>query len=111
MDGGWTDGWAGRRADEARRRRAGGAREALEAEFRAEDGRQAEEDVRAVLATPEGRRLMMLVADRARVFGSFARDCRGYQDLVYLSGRRDFGCELYELANRSAPGWTRQAFD
>lgn len=101
----------GLRADEVVRRRVEAAKKALDAEFVAEDARRGEEDVRTVLSTPEGRRFVMMIVGRSHVFGSVFAGCRGRDDLVYQTGRREFGCEIYALVNRCAPGLMRQAFD
>lgn len=99
------------RPDERRRSREADVRKRLRAGFGEEDERTGAEDVRAVMATPEGRRFMMMVVGRARVFGSVYDQCRQRDDLVYQTGRREFGCELYALVNRCAPGEMRRAFE
>jgi len=101
----------GMRPDETLRRSVAAAEKALRAEFGEEDRVQCEADVRAVLATPCGRRFMMMVFGRARVFGSIFGECREHDDLVYQTGRREFGCEIYALVNRASPGQMRLAFE
>lgn len=101
----------GIRADEALRRRCAEAEKELRAQFGDDDAIQGEADCREILATPAGRRFVMMLLARTRVFGSVFAECRGRDDLVYQTGRREFGCEVYALVNRCAPDRMREAFD
>jgi len=68
-----------------------------------DDAEQLDNDLREVMSTGAGRRLLMAVLGKARVFGSIYAEANNPTDLAYLTGRRELGCELYAAVNRVVP--------
>jgi len=64
------------------------------------DMRQVDEDIRTVLATPAGRRLLMAAVNKAGIYRK-----TGVQELAranYEAGRRDAGLDLLTVCNVQA---------
>ena len=71
------------------------AQEALDRSFRAQDRKQEEADLRAILSTPHGRRWFLRLIGQTGVYGHSERG----DDLPYRAGRRDIGIEIMHDAN------------
>lgn len=71
--------------------------ETLARRFHEDDKRQMREDARAVLATPEGRRLLMAIIGLGGIYAPLGREGDRYD-----SGRRDAAAELLAFCNSAA---------
>lgn len=67
------------------------------ARIRAEDSRQLDDDIRAVLQTAPGRRLLMAVICKGGVYAPLGPTAGAYE-----AGRRDAALELLRSANQTA---------
>lgn len=65
--------------------------------YREEDRHQLREDAQTVLATPQGRRLIMAIVAMGGVYAPM-----GPESTAYDCGRRDAAAELLAHANRAA---------
>lgn len=74
------------------------AQQAAVERHKAEDARQLANDINAVLATPQGRRLFIAMIFQG---GVYTHTRRG-DDHTYLAGRRDACLELMSVANEFA---------
>lgn len=71
------------------------AQESMDRQFKAQDRRQEADDLRAILATPQGRRWFLRLIGQAGVYGHTERG----DDFTYRAGRRDIGIEILHDAN------------
>lgn len=81
-------------------------REELDAEIRDRRLRQAKEDVRAQLSTPQGRRFLWRVIDeiaKAQAASAVPGTCESTHETAYREGRRSIGLELLLEAQRLEP--------
>lgn len=63
--------------------------------------RQADNDMKAVLATPAGRRVLMRTIDNA---GVFLRSFTGDSETFFREGRRSVGLDMIEAIENVQPG-------
>lgn len=73
--------------------------------FKRDDDAEFAADVRAVMRTPEGRRLFMAALAKLGVY----RASRPDDNLAYLAGRRDAGLELLQAVNHHALAFADEA--
>jgi hypothetical protein len=72
-------------------------------QFGREDADQESADYKELMKIPAFRRVLMGIISRARVFGSVYPESNNANELAYLTGRREYGCEIYALANKADP--------
>lgn len=72
------------------------------ARFREDDKRTLRDDVRRVLSTPEGRRVLMAIIGLGGVYAPTGLRGGSAVDLAYDTGRRDAAAELLSACNGTA---------
>lgn len=74
----------------------------LQARYREDDKRQLREDVQRVLATPEGRRVLIAVIGLGNVYAPVGPCGGSALDLAYETGLRDGAAKLLSYCNSAA---------
>lgn len=84
----------------------------LEDRWGKEDREQLIADYRAVLSTPEGRRVISSICGRGGVFGFVYNKAKGDAiSLAYNTGRRECATDVYVKANMAAPELVLKMFE